>query len=58
MTRMRMSNRLRFFVKKGLVKRLDTFTVEEAFYPHSRRLKNESTEEQFNRIKHMKFEKI
>jgi hypothetical protein len=47
-----------FFVKKGLAKKLDTFTVEEAFYPHSRRLKNESTEEQFNRIKHMKFEKI
>ncbi len=47
-----------FFVKKVLIKKRDVFKVEEAFYPHSRRLKKESTERQFKRIKNMKFEKI
>jgi len=47
-----------FFVKKTLVKKLDVFKVEEAFYPHSRRIKKEPTEEQFKRIRHLKFEKI
>jgi len=47
-----------FFVKKNLIKKLDVFEAEEAYYPHKLRTKERSTENQFKKIKEMNFEKI
>jgi hypothetical protein len=45
-----------FFVKeKLLTEDLHEVSVQDAYYPHFRRLKNESTSEQFERIKHLKW---
>lgn len=48
-----------FFVsKEAAKKKLPEFNVKEAYYPHSRRLKELSLSEQFECIKHLDFERI
>jgi len=45
-----------FFVKKELLtKDLREVSVEDSYYPHSRRLKKESTAQQWERVKHLKW---
>lgn len=45
-----------FFVKeKLLMEGLYEVPVQDAYYPHSRSLKKESTSEQFERVKHLKW---
>jgi len=45
-----------FFIRKDVANgKLQEVSVQEAYYPHSGRLKIESTQEQFERIKHLDF---
>ena len=42
-----------FFVKKDLLRSLRNVSLEDAYYPHFRRLKKESTRQQFERVRHL-----
>lgn len=48
-----------FFVKKTLLTEdLHAVSVQDAYYPHFRRLKKESTSQQFERVKHLPWRSV
>ena len=47
-----------FFVKKELLQSLHEVSVQDAYYPHLRRLKKESTLQQFEYVKHLPWKSV